>query len=81
MTAQEVCKEIRDKLGEESAGGNDHGLFFPDQGKWLDPGRTLDYYDLKTGVSCSLELKTKKERNTKEAPMGLKPLLCVDLEY
>ena len=48
---QEVCKEIRGKLGEESAGGNDHGLFFPEQGKWLDPGHTLDYYDLKTGVS------------------------------
>jgi len=51
MIVQEVCREIRDKLGEEQGQGNDHGLFFPDQGKWLDGGRTLDYYDLKTGVS------------------------------
>jgi hypothetical protein len=49
MGVSEVCKDIRDKLGEET-GGTDHGLFWPDTGKWLDPRRTLDYYDLKSGV-------------------------------
>ena len=49
MGVGEVCKDIRDKLGEET-GGADHGLFWPDTGKWLDPRRTLDFYDLKSGV-------------------------------
>jgi len=49
MSVAEVCKDIREKLGEET-GGSDHGLFWPDTGKWLDPRRTLDYYDLKSGV-------------------------------
>ena len=49
MGVNEVCKDIREKLGEET-GGADHGLFWPDTGKWLDARRTLDYYDLKSGV-------------------------------
>ena len=49
MGVNEVCKDIREKLGEET-GGADHGLFWPDNGKWLDARRTLDYYDLKSGV-------------------------------
>jgi len=51
MTVQEVCRDIKEKLGEEG-GGSDHGLFWPDQGKWLEPRRTLDFYDLKSGVCC-----------------------------
>lgn len=53
LIVYDVCKEIQEKLGE-TAGGADHGLFLPNEdysrGKWLHPGRTLDYYDLKSGV-------------------------------
>ena len=35
-----------------------YGLFLPSEdlsrGMWLQPGRTLEYYGLKTGVSVSL---------------------------
>lgn len=47
----EVCREIRDRVGE-NAGGADHSLFWADcstGAKWMSPGRTLDYYDLKSG--------------------------------
>lgn len=56
MTVQEVCREIREKNGEV-AGGVDHSLFWPDNKKWLAQGRTLDFYDVKTGDT--LEFKKK----------------------
>lgn len=56
MTVQEVCREIREKNGE-TAGGVDHSLFYPDNKKWLALGRTLDFYDIKTGDT--LEYKKK----------------------
>lgn len=35
---------------------NEYGLFRPDEdptkGRWLEQGRTLEYYHLKDGVSC-----------------------------
>jgi hypothetical protein len=53
LIVYDVCKEIQEKLGE-GPGGADHGLFVPNddysRGKWLHPGRTLDYYDVKSGV-------------------------------
>jgi len=56
MTVQEVCRDIREKNGEV-AGGIDHSLFWPDNKKWLAQGRTLDFYDIKTGDT--LEFKKK----------------------
>ncbi|ORX59304.1 hypothetical protein BCR36DRAFT_408797 [Piromyces finnis] len=56
MTVQEVCRDIREKNGEV-AGGIDHSLFWPDNKKWLALGRTLDFYDIKTGDT--LEFKKK----------------------
>jgi len=56
MTVQEVCRDIREKNGE-TAGGIDHSLFWPDDKKWLAPGRTLDFYDIKSGDT--LEFKKK----------------------
>ncbi|KAI9206533.1 uncharacterized protein BJ171DRAFT_498098 [Polychytrium aggregatum] len=55
MSVFEVCKEIRDKY--EGSGGADHGLFWPDQRKWLVSNKVLDYYDLKSGDT--LEFKKK----------------------
>lgn len=49
-------KDIRAKVGEQ-VGGSDHSLFWPDHGLWLEAGRTLDFYDLKSGDL--LELKKK----------------------
>ncbi|TPX64716.1 hypothetical protein CcCBS67573_g08329 [Chytriomyces confervae] len=63
----DACKEIRTKFGE-TAGGSDHGLFWPETGKWLHPSKVLDYYDLKTGdllqfrkKHCPLKVKTLDE--------------------
>lgn len=61
MIVHDICKDIRDRLGEANTGGSDHGLFWPDEdpkkGRWLEPGRTLNYYDLKSGDM--LEYKKK----------------------
>ncbi|KJE89680.1 hypothetical protein CAOG_009384 [Capsaspora owczarzaki ATCC 30864] len=61
MIVHDICKDIRDRLGEANTGGTDHGLFWPDEdpkkGRWLEPGRTLNYYDLKSGDM--LEYKKK----------------------
>ncbi|KAJ3096387.1 Talin-1 [Phlyctochytrium planicorne] len=48
MSVHEVCKEIRDKFGD-GAGGADHGLFWPETGKWFATAKVLDFYDLKSG--------------------------------
>ncbi|KAJ3225658.1 Talin-1 [Chytriomyces hyalinus] len=63
----DACKEIRTTFGE-TAGGSDHGLFWPETGKWLHPSKVLDYYDLKTGdllqfrkKHCPLKVKTLDE--------------------
>ncbi|KAJ1563287.1 Talin-1, partial [Nowakowskiella sp. JEL0078] len=44
-SVHEACKEIRARFGD-NAGGSDHGLFWPAQGKWLASSKVLDYYDL-----------------------------------
>eukprot|EP01134_Creolimax_fragrantissima_P001817 CFRG1817T1 len=53
MILYDVCKEILDKLGQRTNLGLDHGLFKPaddySRGIWLNAGRTLEYYDLKSG--------------------------------
>ncbi|KAI9103042.1 hypothetical protein DFS34DRAFT_671082 [Phlyctochytrium arcticum] len=56
MSVHEVCREIRDKFGE-TAGGSDHGLLWPDQGKWLLPSKILDFYDLSSGDSLEYRKK------------------------
>lgn len=40
-----------------TAGGSDHGLFWPTHSKWLAKNRTIDYFDLKGGDT--LEYKKK----------------------
>eukprot|EP00128_Syssomonas_multiformis_P017419 Colp12_sorted_trinity150504_noHs@18524 len=51
MSTFECLKLIRERLGEPDAG--DHGLFFPEEnskkGKWLEPSRTLNFYDIQSG--------------------------------
>lgn len=52
MSVGEAALVIHEKTGE---GGADHGLFQPPEagvrfGRWLSPDRTLQFYDLKSGV-------------------------------
>ncbi|KAI8824903.1 uncharacterized protein EV422DRAFT_576151 [Fimicolochytrium jonesii] len=56
MSVYEVCREIREKFGE-GAGGQDHGLMAPDSGKWLQPSKLLDFYDLVSGDSLEYRKK------------------------
>ncbi|KAJ3195929.1 Talin-1 [Irineochytrium annulatum] len=55
-SVHEACKEIREKFWD-GAGGSDHGLFWPETGKWLVTNKVLDFYDLKAGDA--LEYKKK----------------------
>lgn len=52
LCTYEACKIINEKLGSGN-NGKDHSLFFPDEddskGRWLDAGRSLDFYDFKSG--------------------------------
>lgn len=54
MIVFDVCKEIHDRVGDGSSAAKDHGLFLAEEdqrkGHWLDPSRTLNYYDIKSGV-------------------------------
>lgn len=47
MSIHEVCKLIKERFNVP--GGADHGLFYPEQGRWLLPNKILDFYDMKTG--------------------------------
>ncbi|KAJ3413726.1 Talin-1 [Chytridiales sp. JEL 0842] len=47
LSVHEACQEIKEKFGNSA--GNDHGLFWPDSGKWLVPNKVLDFYDIKSG--------------------------------
>eukprot|EP00117_Sycon_ciliatum_P001215 scpid5059/ scgid6971/ Talin-1 len=54
MMVYDACKLIRDRLPDpSSSSAKDFGMFLPDEdpkkGVWLEPGRTLEYYLLKTG--------------------------------
>eukprot|EP00127_Corallochytrium_limacisporum_P002206 Clim_evm100s108 gene=Clim_evmTU100s108 len=48
----DACRMIRERIGDESK-MSDFGLFFPNEsstkGRWLEMGKTFDYYDVKTG--------------------------------
>jgi hypothetical protein len=58
MSVYEASKQIAEKA---NMGGPDHGLFYPvpdperpgTLGKWLKKDKTLDFYDIKTGVCTS----------------------------
>jgi len=45
---------------------NEYGLFKPDEdptkGRWLDLGRTLEYYHLKSGVSLSSRSRLGRDK-------------------
>ncbi|KAI8906214.1 hypothetical protein DFJ77DRAFT_477968 [Powellomyces hirtus] len=56
MSVHEVCREIREKFGD-GAGGSDHGLMWPDTGKWLQPSKILDFYDLTSGDALEYRKK------------------------
>ncbi|KAJ3037472.1 Talin-1, partial [Rhizophlyctis rosea] len=60
MSVHEVCREIRDKFGDGS--GGDHGLLWPEEGKWLMPAKVLDYYDLKSGDALEYRKKHRMLR-------------------
>ncbi|KAL7754362.1 hypothetical protein RI367_000343 [Sorochytrium milnesiophthora] len=61
MSVFEVCAEIRAKLGD-SAGGEDHSLFSPEQSRWLAPTKTLIFYDLKSGDLIEFKKKHRMLR-------------------
>ncbi len=59
---------------------NEYGLFKPDEdptkGRWLEQGRTLEYYHLKSGVGplpCSLSIQVGLG--------GSFPLICIYLRF
>ncbi|KAG5457326.1 MAG: hypothetical protein BJ554DRAFT_2694 [Olpidium bornovanus] len=54
MSIHDACHDIRQKLGE-GGGGVDHGLFWPEHLKWLAPGRTFEYYDMKSGENLDFK--------------------------
>ncbi|KAJ3025177.1 UNVERIFIED_CONTAM: Talin-1 [Siphonaria sp. JEL0065] len=68
MFIHDMMAEIRLKFsdGSSTALGNDHGLFWPDTGKWLKPAKVLDYYDVKTGDLFQVKKK--------HAPLKVKTL-------
>ena len=63
MSAGEVCRDIRDKIGE---GGSDHGLFVPatdyTTGKWLENNKTLNFYELRSGDVVEFKKKHRPLR-------------------
>ncbi|RKO94095.1 talin 1 [Blyttiomyces helicus] len=65
MSVHEVCREIRERFGLGS-GGSDHGLVWPETGKWLIPSKVLDFYDLKSGDAFEYR---KKHRTLKVKTM------------
>ena len=67
MTTTEACEEIRNKLQDTLLKGlgkaEDYGLFCPDKddskkGFWLDPARTLEYYQFENRVDCCVKVLT-----------------------
>ncbi|KAJ3049223.1 Talin-1 [Rhizophlyctis rosea] len=62
MSVHEVCRELRDKFGDGSQSAGDHGLLWPEQGKWLLPAKVLDYYDLKSGDALEYRKKHRMLR-------------------
>ncbi|KAJ3168398.1 Talin-1 [Geranomyces variabilis] len=61
MSVHEVCREIREKFGD-AAGGADHGLMWPETGKWLQPSKILDFYDMNSGDSLEYRKKHRALR-------------------
>lgn len=54
MIVYDVCRLIRERVPDAAQGEpNEYGLFNPDEdptkGRWLEQGRTLEYYHLKNG--------------------------------
>ncbi|KAI9331954.1 hypothetical protein BDR26DRAFT_1010745 [Obelidium mucronatum] len=67
MFIHDMMAEIRAKFSDGSTSlGNDHGLYWPDTGKWLKPTKVLDYYDVKTGDLFQVKKK--------HAPLKVKTL-------
>jgi talin len=61
MSIHEVCKNIKERF--DVKGGADHGLFYPEQGRWLLPNKILDFYDMKTGDLVEYKKKHRKSLN------------------
>eukprot|EP01137_Pigoraptor_chileana_P018402 Opistho-2@77812 len=80
LTVREVCKDIQNKAGDAGSAA-DHGLFWPDEdpkkGRWLEPGRTLNYYDLKAGDMLEYKKKHRPLR-VKAVDGALKTVLVDD---
>lgn len=55
-TIVEVLREVREKIGDTTS-GQDHGLFNPENKKWLLNNKTLDFYDLKSGDTVEYKKK------------------------
>ncbi|KAI3637909.1 hypothetical protein MIR68_004558 [Amoeboaphelidium protococcarum] len=62
MTISEVCKDIKERLGDKTSGATDHGIYYPFLTKWLASNRTLDFYDLKSGDSVEYKKKHRPLR-------------------
>lgn len=68
-TVYDACRFIREKISEANMGeAKDYGLFLADEdakkGVWLEPGRDLEYYILRSGdtLEYRLKLRTLKVR-------------------
>lgn len=65
MTIAEVCRDIRERTGGNSADKNassDHGIYYPLLNKWLAQNRTLDFYDMKSGDTVDYKKKHRPLR-------------------
>jgi talin len=67
MIVYDVCNLIRERVPDAAQGqASEYGLFSPDEdptkGRWLEQGRTLDYYHLKNGDKLEYRKKTRPLR-------------------
>jgi talin len=67
MIIYDACRIIRERIPDAAQGqANEFGLFKPDEdpkmGRWLEMGRTLEYYHLKNGDVLEYRIKQRPLR-------------------
>ncbi|KCV69929.1 hypothetical protein H696_03395 [Fonticula alba] len=62
ISIAEACREIRSSINEDPSSGADHGIFWPEQTKWLDPRRTFNFYDLSSGATIEYRKKHRPQK-------------------
>jgi talin len=59
MQVKDACTDIYEKLGDKAPKERlDYSLFSPAQSKWLQPTKTFQFYDIKSGDE--MEYKNKQ---------------------